>query len=147
MFVKMQASKLKTKAHYFGYLRFVTLVDKRAKDKRQTMFLINNVKLEAQRSKATLNALYAQKKRNNILERQGASEVHRNQVLANAAFSQSQFNTSDSDESLKKKVKQMCFDMLVTILHEAEQDKTEVSAFEKLEIHTNEGHKRRTTVM
>ena len=59
--VLMQCDKIKTQAHYFGYLRFVTLVDKRVADKRQTLFLINNAKLEAQRSKAALYSLYAQK--------------------------------------------------------------------------------------
>ena len=41
-------------AKALAHWRFTTLVDKSALDKRQKMFLVNNAKMEVQRSKATL---------------------------------------------------------------------------------------------
>jgi hypothetical protein len=41
----------------------------------------------------------------------------------------------------------MCFDMLVTILHEAEHDKKEVSAIDKIEVAATDNTKRHVTTL
>jgi len=45
---------IKAMAKALSHWRFNTLVDKSALDKRQKMFLVNNAKMEVQRSKTTL---------------------------------------------------------------------------------------------
>lgn len=45
----------------FSRWRLETQVEKRALDRRQQLFMINNAKLEVQRSKAALQSLYRQR--------------------------------------------------------------------------------------
>ena len=44
--------------HAFNLWHLETEVEKRALDRRQQLFMINNAKLEVQRSKAALQSLY-----------------------------------------------------------------------------------------
>ena len=46
--------------HAFQAWRLETEVERRALDRRQQLFMINNAKLEVQRSKAALQSLYRQ---------------------------------------------------------------------------------------
>ena len=102
-------------AKALSHWRFNTLVDKSALDKRQKMFLVNNAKMEVQRSKTTLAQLYRQKHLGvNNYDTTNADSIYKGSkhVLP---------GTQDSDAGqIKAKVKGMCFDMLVDILKEAE---------------------------
>ena len=62
--VKLNNEKalLREAFHAFMLWRLETQVDKRALDRRQQLFMINNAKLEVQRSKAALSSLYRQQR-------------------------------------------------------------------------------------
>ena len=75
------------------------------------MFLVNNAKMEVQRSKTTLAQLYRQK-------HLGINNYDTNN---SSIYKGSKSALQDVDgQQIKKKVKGMCFEMLIDILKEAE---------------------------
>ena len=60
MKVNNEKAILRQAFHAFSLWRLETEVEKRALDRRQQLFMINNAKLEVQRSKAALQSLYRQ---------------------------------------------------------------------------------------